>query len=140
MQLVILKFQASSFKGQLRTTGFFTVRSTTAHFEHKGAIVNSEGVPQEQISADIIMADAPVVFKRTKSKPAQRARTSTPDVVESTGDGEVADVDESPSTLATKLKKRIKTREKPKSRLSFGADEVRRRIAPLGHLLMVWVK
>lgn len=71
------------------------------------------------------MADAPVIFKRTKAKPAQRGRTSTPDIAESGADGEAADVEveESPSTLATKLKKKIKTREKPKSKLSFGGDE-----------------
>lgn len=77
------------------------------------------------------MTDAPVIFKRTKSKPAQRGRTSTADIAESGADGEAADVEveESPSTLATKLKKKIKTREKPKSKLSFGGDEVRRHTA-----------
>ncbi|KAH9841721.1 nineteen complex-related protein 2-domain-containing protein, partial [Rhodofomes roseus] len=71
------------------------------------------------------MADAPVVFRKSKPKNVQRSRVSTPDAVESTGDGQTADVEdaEPPSVLATKLKKKLKTREKPKSRLSFGADE-----------------
>ncbi|KAH9936526.1 GCFC-domain-containing protein [Fomitopsis serialis] len=71
------------------------------------------------------MADAPVVFKKTKTKSSQRSRVSTPVVADSTGDDQTADVEdaESPSILATKLKKKLKTREKPKSRLSFGADE-----------------
>ena len=84
------------------------------------------------------MADAPVVFKKTKTKSSQRSRVSTPVVADSTGDGQTADVEdaESPSILATKLKKKLKTREKPKSRLSFGADEVRRRSATQERLLM----
>ncbi|CCL98857.1 uncharacterized protein FIBRA_00863 [Fibroporia radiculosa] len=70
------------------------------------------------------MSGEPVIFKRTKSKPAQRSRVSTPDVEDgSVTPGETADVEESPSVLATKLKKKIKSREKPKSKLSFGADE-----------------
>ncbi|KZT67273.1 hypothetical protein DAEQUDRAFT_673635 [Daedalea quercina L-15889] len=72
------------------------------------------------------MADTSVVFKKSKTKNTQRSRVSTPDVVESAGEGgQTADVEdvESPSLLATKLKKKLKTREKPKSRLSFGADE-----------------
>ena len=74
------------------------------------------------------MADAPVVFKKSRTKSTQRSRLATPDVTESAADGgQTADVEdvESPSLLATKLKKRLKTLEKPKSRLSFGADEVR---------------
>ncbi|KZT09212.1 uncharacterized protein LAESUDRAFT_810841 [Laetiporus sulphureus 93-53] len=65
------------------------------------------------------MADAPVVFKRTKPKHTQR-RVSTPTDLKSTGDAEAEDVEESPSTLAAKLKKKLKTRE---SRLSFGGEE-----------------
>ncbi|KAI0916948.1 hypothetical protein AcW2_007207 [Taiwanofungus camphoratus] len=70
------------------------------------------------------MSDAPVVFRRTKPKHAPRARVPTPDVVDSNASGrEAADLEESPSTLAMKLKKKLKTREKPKSRLSFGGEE-----------------
>jgi GC-rich sequence DNA-binding factor len=62
------------------------------------------------------MSDTPVVFKRTKSKASQRSRAQESE----NGANDVADDDtaESPSTLATKLKK--KARAKPKSRLSFG--------------------
>lgn len=62
----------------------------------------------------------PLIFKRTKSKPAQRTRQSSPDnakAEEATETGE-----DSPSTLATKLKNKVK-RSKPKSRLSFGGDD-----------------
>ncbi|EMD40093.1 hypothetical protein CERSUDRAFT_81377 [Gelatoporia subvermispora B] len=65
------------------------------------------------------MADVPVIFKKAKSKPGVRGRTSTPDITDATVDSESRE--ESPSTLATKLKK--KSRAKPKSRLSFGGDE-----------------
>ncbi|TFK52235.1 GCFC-domain-containing protein [Heliocybe sulcata] len=66
------------------------------------------------------MADFPVVFKRTKSKHVQRSR-DTP--VEGNDDAAeaTANVEDSPSTLATKLKK--KARAKPKSRLSFGGGD-----------------
>ena len=71
------------------------------------------------------MADAPVVFKR-KSKPAQRARISTPDQEGAPDQQEATEAVESPSAVAAKLKK--KTRAKAKSTLSFGAEEeVRRR-------------
>jgi GC-rich sequence DNA-binding factor len=68
------------------------------------------------------MSDAPVIFKRTKTKPVQRSRqTSQEATIESRDEGE------SPSTLATKLKKR----DKPKSKLSFGAyEDVRGLSAP----------
>jgi GC-rich sequence DNA-binding factor len=61
----------------------------------------------------------PLAFKRTKAKPAQRTRQPSSDI-----DAEIsstAAVDESPSTLATKLKNKVKKR--PKARLSFGGDE-----------------
>ncbi|KAF9496528.1 GCFC-domain-containing protein [Pleurotus eryngii] len=57
----------------------------------------------------------PVIFKRTKSKPKQRARQTSPASV----DEEAEKGTESPSTLVAKLKKRVK----PKSRLSFGAAD-----------------
>lgn len=86
------------------------------------------------------MADVPVVFKKSKTKTTQRSRVSTPEVVESAGEGgQTADVEdaESPSLLATKLKKKLKTREKPKSRLSFGAEEVRCLNAAQGRWLIL---
>jgi GC-rich sequence DNA-binding factor len=62
------------------------------------------------------MSDStPLIFKR-KSKPTARARASSPEP--DTNDSGI----ESPSTLASRLKNKAK-RAKPKSRLSFGADE-----------------
>ncbi|KAJ7132963.1 nineteen complex-related protein 2-domain-containing protein [Mycena filopes] len=61
------------------------------------------------------MDATPVFFKR-KSKGTVRGRPSSPEP-ESNDTG-----NESPSTLATRLKNKAK-RAKPKSRLSFGADE-----------------
>ncbi|PCH39872.1 hypothetical protein WOLCODRAFT_97929 [Wolfiporia cocos MD-104 SS10] len=70
------------------------------------------------------MSDPPVVFKRTKSKPAQRARITAPeDVTDTAGHDGAPEAEESPSALATKLKKKLKTREKPKPHLSFGGEE-----------------
>ncbi|KAF8171926.1 nineteen complex-related protein 2-domain-containing protein [Mycena galopus ATCC 62051] len=60
------------------------------------------------------MSDSPLIFKR-KSKPA-RARQSSPEPESNDT------ANESPSTLATRLKNKAK-RAKPKSRLSFGADD-----------------
>ncbi|KAF5375932.1 hypothetical protein D9615_008279 [Tricholomella constricta] len=59
----------------------------------------------------------PVIFKRTKAKPGQRTRQASPE-----HDAEKAAGDDSPSTLATKLKNKVK-RAKPKSQLSFGGDD-----------------
>jgi GC-rich sequence DNA-binding factor len=61
----------------------------------------------------------PFIFKRTKAKTAQRTRQSSPD--NDTETAGAATGDDSPSTLATKLKNRVK--KKTKSRLSFGGDE-----------------
>ncbi|KZT27360.1 hypothetical protein NEOLEDRAFT_1176784 [Neolentinus lepideus HHB14362 ss-1] len=66
------------------------------------------------------MADNPIVFKRTKSKHVQRTR-ETPAEGNNSSTEALADVEDSPSTLATKLKK--KARAKPKSRLSFGGGD-----------------
>lgn len=63
------------------------------------------------------MSDSPIVFKRTKSKPATRTRAA------GESQPEVADSEDAPSTIATKLKKQIKTRAKPKTQLSFGGEE-----------------
>ncbi|KAI0631928.1 nineteen complex-related protein 2-domain-containing protein [Trametes polyzona] len=69
------------------------------------------------------MAEPPVIFKRTKSKPSQRARatTSEVDTAPTTGTEADGEADESPSAVAAKLKK--KTRAKARSTLSFGGDE-----------------
>ncbi|KAI0373663.1 GCFC-domain-containing protein [Pilatotrama ljubarskyi] len=67
------------------------------------------------------MAEPPVIFKRTKSKPAQRGRVSTPETDAAPTTGTEADADESPSVVAAKLKK--KSRAKAKSTLSFGGEE-----------------
>ncbi|KAH9924304.1 GCFC-domain-containing protein [Epithele typhae] len=66
------------------------------------------------------MSNAPVVFKR-KGKATQRARVSTPEAEATVVDGGDAEVSESPSALAAKVKR--KTRTKAKSALSFGGDE-----------------
>ncbi|KAG6817011.1 hypothetical protein H0H87_000907 [Tephrocybe sp. NHM501043] len=65
-------------------------------------------------------SSTPVIFKRTKGKPAQRARqTDAENDVETTAQDAGED---SPSTLAAKLRNKVK-RAKKSSRLSFGADE-----------------
>ena len=66
------------------------------------------------------MSEPPVVFKRTKTKPTQRARVSAAEDAVSVVENE-ADAEEAPSALAAKLKK--KTRAKAKSTLSFGGEE-----------------
>ncbi|KAG6891529.1 hypothetical protein C0992_005064 [Termitomyces sp. T32_za158] len=60
----------------------------------------------------------PVIFKRSKSKPAQRARQSAANDDETTVQETAED---SPSTLATKLKNKAKRAKK--SKLSFGGDD-----------------
>ncbi|KXN82858.1 GC-rich sequence DNA-binding factor 2 [Leucoagaricus sp. SymC.cos] len=69
----------------------------------------------------------PLIFKRTKSKPAQRKRDVSPEgakIERKDGDGEQDAVsEESPSTLATKLKNKAKKNTKTKSKLSFGGDD-----------------
>ncbi|KAJ7718488.1 nineteen complex-related protein 2-domain-containing protein [Mycena maculata] len=62
------------------------------------------------------MSDSTPLFFKRKSKPTVRARQSSPEPESNDT------VNESPSTLATRLKNKAK-RAKPKSRLSFGADE-----------------
>ncbi|PPQ85156.1 hypothetical protein CVT25_004163 [Psilocybe cyanescens] len=62
---------------------------------------------------------SPVIFKRTKAKPAPRTREASPE----NGTEKAAETaEDSPSTLALKLKNKNK-RTKVKSRLSFGGDE-----------------
>lgn len=68
-----------------------------------------------------LMSDSPVIFKRSKTKPGQRARQKSPDANDATSDF-TPQGDESPITLASKLKNKAK-RAKPKSRLSFGGDD-----------------
>jgi hypothetical protein len=82
------------------------------------------------------MDDGPVVFKRTKAKGTQRtsSRANRPEDDFKVAN-ELEEPTESPSTLASKLKK--KARVKPQSRLSFGGeDEVRVCISVSGPLLM----
>lgn len=62
------------------------------------------------------------MFKRVKSKPAQRTRPSSPEQDANDAADSAATGEDSPSTLAIKLKNKVK-RAKPKSRLSFGGDE-----------------
>lgn len=62
---------------------------------------------------------SPVIFKRTKAKPAPRTREASP---ENSTEKATETAEDSPSTLALKLKNKNK-RTKVKSRLSFGGDE-----------------
>ncbi|OBZ68655.1 hypothetical protein A0H81_11197 [Grifola frondosa] len=64
-----------------------------------------------------------VVFKRSRTKHAQRSRVSTPNPGESQPELEAANGEVSPSTLATKLKNKVKARAQPKSPLSFGGND-----------------
>lgn len=68
------------------------------------------------------MAEQPVTFKKKRTKRSQRAREQDVDA-EPTSEATADTGEESPSTLATQLKNKLKTRNKPKSRLSFGVDE-----------------
>lgn len=63
---------------------------------------------------------SPVIFRRTKAKPAARTRPTTP---ESTKD-EISqeNSEEAPITLATKVKNKVK-KSRPRSKLSFGGEE-----------------
>uniref|UniRef100_A0A8H8CMD7 GC-rich sequence DNA-binding factor n=1 Tax=Psilocybe cubensis TaxID=181762 RepID=A0A8H8CMD7_PSICU len=61
----------------------------------------------------------PVIFKRSKAKATARARETSP---ENGTEKAAGTPEESPSTLALKLKNKVK-RAKVKSRLSFGGDE-----------------
>jgi GC-rich sequence DNA-binding factor len=65
-------------------------------------------------------SDSPVIFKRSKAKSAARARPVSPEKDAETSTSQT--VEDSPITLATKLKNKIK-KTKTKSRLSFGGDE-----------------
>ena len=70
--------------------------------------------------------DTPVMFKRKGARPSQRSRPTEADAEPTTGTGSdtAGTGEDSPSVLATKLKNKLKTRTKPKSKLSFGgADE-----------------
>ena len=78
------------------------------------------------------MAEAPVTFKRKVARPTGRARAAEPDVANSEPGSEAATAgsgDESPSVVAAKLKNKLKSRVKPKTRLSFGVEEVQGRIS-----------
>ena len=70
--------------------------------------------------------ESPVKFKRkgNAANPVQRVRQKSPELQSRTDtDREVAaPVEDSPSTLASKLKKKIQ-KSRPKSRLSFGGDD-----------------
>jgi GC-rich sequence DNA-binding factor len=69
------------------------------------------------------MSDSsPVIFKRSKPKPGQRARQKSPNANDTASDFTSPAEDGSPITLASKLKNKVK-RSKPKSRLSFGGED-----------------
>jgi GC-rich sequence DNA-binding factor len=69
------------------------------------------------------MEEAPVTFKRKGAKFAQRSRPTEADAASEVASDTAGTGEDSPSVLATKLKNKLKTRIKPKSKLSFGAEE-----------------
>ena len=89
------------------------------------------------------MADVPpVMFKRKSAKHAARSRAMDVDAVpnETASNSAAGTGDESPSVIASKLKNKLKSRNKPKTKLSFGGDEdVRGRNSRPGYMLMGFV-
>lgn len=88
------------------------------------------------------MADAPVIFKRTKTKATQRARSARNEdnALPPSGPGAESDDGdtESASALAAKLRKQQKARAKPKAALSFrDEEEVSDRTGVVDRLLML---
>ena len=74
----------------------------------------------------VTMSGAPIVFKRTKSKPSQRARPVASDLndeLQASSSEVTATEEDSPGAVAKGLKKKLKTRSKPRSGLSFGGDD-----------------
>ena len=66
---------------------------------------------------------AQVIFKRKgTTKPIQRARERSPENVDTSEASALDIAEDSPSILATKLKKKIQ-KSRPKSRLSFGVED-----------------
>jgi GC-rich sequence DNA-binding factor len=68
------------------------------------------------------MDSSSVIFKKSKSRPGQRAREKSPEGISQTSSGRAESAEESPIALASRLKNKAK-RTKPKSTLSFGDDE-----------------
>jgi GC-rich sequence DNA-binding factor len=63
---------------------------------------------------------SPVIFRRTKAKPAGRTRPTSPESTKNEISQE--NPEEAPITLATKVKNKVK-KSRPKSKLSFGGEE-----------------
>lgn len=85
---------------------------------------------------------SPVIIKRKSAKHAARSRAMDVDLApsETTSSTAAGTGDESPSVIASKLKNKLKSRNKPKSKLSFGGDEdVRGRIYWIERMLMGFV-
>lgn len=85
------------------------------------------------------MSDTPVTFRRKGARPAQRARAVESDATVNSEPGSEAAAgsgDEPPSALAAKLKNKHKSRLKPKTRLSFGVEEVRGRMSISDRMLI----
>jgi hypothetical protein len=72
------------------------------------------------------MSDAPVIFKRTKAKANQRAREEPKQDAQDQSVNLTED-EPSPSAVASKIRNKAKQRAKPKTALSFGAEEEVRR-------------
>jgi hypothetical protein len=79
-------------------------------------------LPRITIIDPSIMNSSSVIFKKSRSRPGQRAREKSPDGVSQTASERAGSAEESPLALASKLKNKAK-RTKPKSTLSFGGDE-----------------
>ena len=73
-------------------------------------------------NGSFIMDSSSVIFKKSKSRPGQRAREKSPEGISQTSSGRAESAEESPIALASRLKNKAK-RTKPKSTLSFGDDE-----------------
>lgn len=64
------------------------------------------------------------VFKRKKSRPSRQREAQSPDPAENNvADKPAPEFEDSPMTLAAKLKAKHKARAKPQARLSFGVEE-----------------
>ena len=90
------------------------------------------------------MADnTPAIFKRKQSKPSQssRVRPVEDPVAAVPEDGAAQENGDSPSVVASRLRKQQKARQKQKPQLSFGADdEVRVSGSPSDPMLMfIWM-
>lgn len=83
------------------------------------------------------MSEPLVTFKKSKTKRTQRTREIDAETATApTEDANAGTREDSPGILASKLKSKLKSRNKPQSKLSFGGpDEVRSVSEASEHLL-----